>query len=57
MNDSDNYFLTAEYFWFNNLRELLERLPDPNNPRWTTKEKEKWIAAFRALIELLTETE
>lgn len=41
--------------WYNDLATLMARLPDPANPKWTLQEKERWLAALQAMLDLLIE--
>jgi hypothetical protein len=39
--------------WYNYLETLIGVLPDPENPRWTSSERDKWLNALRYMLELL----
>ena len=38
--------------WAEKFKPVLEKLPDIDNPQWTYYEREKWISAFTALLDL-----
>jgi hypothetical protein len=41
--------------WYNDLETLMSRLPDPENPKWTESEKERWLKALQSMLDLLIE--
>lgn len=43
--------------WYNDLETLMGRLPNPENPKWTKAERERWLAALQSMLDLLIETE
>ncbi len=42
--------------WYNDLGTLMGRLPNPDNPRWTQAEKQRWLTALQSMLDLLIET-
>ena len=38
--------------WAERLKPILEKLPDYDDPRWSSYERSKWITALTALIDL-----
>lgn len=45
--------MPSSLVWYNNLGILMSRLPDPENAHWTEAEKDKWLNAFHATLDLL----
>lgn len=43
--------------WYNDLETLMSKLPNPDSPKWTKSEKERWLAALQATLDLLIDTE
>lgn len=45
--------MPASLIWYNDLGTLMSRLPDPADPHWTVQEKERWLSALQAMLDLL----
>ena len=45
--------MPSSLVWYNDLGTLMSRLPDPENPHWTSNDKAKWLAALQAMLDLL----
>lgn len=39
--------------WYNDLQTLMGRLPNPDNPRWTKTERDRWLTALQSMLDLL----
>jgi hypothetical protein len=53
-NDSNSVNNTpASLIWYNDLGTLMSRLPNPGNPHWTKMERDKWLGALQAMLDLL----
>jgi hypothetical protein len=45
--------MPASLVWYNDLGTLMSRLPNPENAHWTKNEKDRWLAALQAMLDLL----
>jgi hypothetical protein len=45
--------MSSSLVWYNNLGTLMSRLPDPENAHWSLDEKERWLHALQAMLDLL----
>jgi len=43
--------------WYSDLQNIFDKLPDRDNPKWSSDNKQKWLKALESMLDLLIDVE
>jgi uncharacterized protein DUF5343 len=50
-------FYGGQSGWYSDLQNIFDKLPDRNNPTWSSDTKQKWLKALESMLDLMIDVE